>query len=95
MLWRIALYRSYLSLSVPPVSHDIVVLMNARYIGTKQNFSQFCAEHTLALMFMTQNISDTAIFIAENIIKIDATTKQTRAINQPANQVILVILSPH
>jgi hypothetical protein len=48
----------------------------------KWNFSQFCAKHALALMFLTQNISDTAIFIAENIMNIDATTKQHSNINQ-------------
>jgi len=61
----------------------------------KWNFSQFYTAHAPAFMFITQNISDTAIFITENIINIDDTTKQTRAINQPVKLIILVILPPH
>ncbi len=57
----------------------------------KRNFSQIRAYHDRSLMFPIQNIYDTAIFIAQNIINIDATTKQGKAIKQTANKNILVI----
>ena len=46
-------------------------------------------------MFLTQNKSDVMHSITENIINIDAMIKQIRAIIQPANKNILVILPPY
>jgi hypothetical protein len=44
-----------------------------------------------AFMFLIQNMTDTAVFITENIIKIDAMIKQTKAIKQPVSLIMVVI----